>query len=417
MPQQPQHAEVGKRGRQGGVFAAHLLGVAAVEVLGLVELGVAAARGVGADGAGLGVEARGRLLQRLTARQPPVGLDREGDRDRQPGGAGGARHPDRLLDVGERVGGDHRDPGRGQRRDLRRVVALGFLGAQLPRRPVGVALGTEGAADGDRRRRALPFLAQALAELGGFAVDLGQPPRRVAEPLPPVRAGAPGRRVEGEADLVLAGELEEALVVAAQRLAPARVLEQDEGRELRQLDPLLEDHRRLEAAVADERPLPVGNSHESIVGMTRSARPGWLLDEVGSAGRENLDAAHVDRYDEKEDAGAEAEVALLERHGLGAESTVVELGPGTGQFTVAVAPRCKQVVAVDVSEPMLGRLRSKLEQRGIENVEVVRAGFLREEHSTFSWLLEPMLERCGFELVAAERSEDGIFAKYLLRAD
>ena len=38
-------------------------------------------------------------------------------------------------------------------------------------------------------------------------------------------------------------------------------------------------------------------------------RPGWLLDEVASAGRENLDAGHVAHYDDKEDAGAAAEVA------------------------------------------------------------------------------------------------------------
>ena len=230
-------------------------------------------------------------------------------------------------------------------------------------------------------------------------------------------------------------------------------------------------------------------------------RPGWLLDELGSAGRENLDAAHVARYDGKEDAGAAAEVALLEELGLTADSTVVELGPGTGQFTVAVAPRCRRVVAADVSAPMLERLRGKLADRGIANVEVVQAGFLgyehsgpaadfaysryalhhlpdfwkamalarlreilreggvlrlwdvvfdfepaaaaarieawcasggesgegewsraeleehvRDEHSTFTWLLEPMVERSGFEIEAAERSADGIFSKYVLRA-
>jgi ubiquinone/menaquinone biosynthesis C-methylase UbiE len=41
---------------------------------------------------------------------------------------------------------------------------------------------------------------------------------------------------------------------------------------------------------------------------------------------------------------------------------------------------------------------------------------VRDEHSTFSWLLEPMIVRCGFEIIRAEHSEDGIFAKYLLRA-
>jgi ubiquinone/menaquinone biosynthesis C-methylase UbiE len=41
---------------------------------------------------------------------------------------------------------------------------------------------------------------------------------------------------------------------------------------------------------------------------------------------------------------------------------------------------------------------------------------VRDEHSTFSWVLEPMIRRCGFEIAEAEHSEDRIFAKYLLRA-
>lgn len=230
-------------------------------------------------------------------------------------------------------------------------------------------------------------------------------------------------------------------------------------------------------------------------------RPGWLLDELGSAGRENLDPTHVAGYDRKEDADAEREVALLERLGMTRDSTLVELGPGTGQLTVAVASRCARVVAVDVSAPMLGRLREKLGEHGLENVELVQAGFLtyahqgppadfvysryalhhlpdfwkavalarartmlrpggvlrlwdvvfdfepaeaearveawcataegaapgewtradleehvRDEHSTFSWLLEPTFERCGFAIEAAAHSADGIFAEYVLRA-
>jgi SAM-dependent methyltransferase len=37
---------------------------------------------------------------------------------------------------------------------------------------------------------------------------------------------------------------------------------------------------------------------------------------------------------------------------------------------------------------------------------------LREEYSTFSWLLEPMIERAGFEIRDAEYSSSGIFAAY-----
>lgn len=229
--------------------------------------------------------------------------------------------------------------------------------------------------------------------------------------------------------------------------------------------------------------------------------PGWMLDEVASAGRENLDAAHASGYDSKEDARASAEVELLVELGLDQQSVVVDIGAGTGQFTLAVAPACKTVVAVDVSPVMLDTLRTKVGQPGHSNIEVVHAGFLtyehqgspadfvysryalhhlpdawkaialtrirrmlapggtfrlwdvayrfgagqaeerieewcatgsddvgggwsraeleehvRDENSTFTWLLEPMLQHCGFEIRDAQYSEDGFFAKYVLVA-
>lgn len=229
----------------------------------------------------------------------------------------------------------------------------------------------------------------------------------------------------------------------------------------------------------------------------------WFPDELVTAGRENLDEAHVAQYDEKEDARAGEEVALLERWGLDGRSVVVDLGAGTGQFVLAVAPMCARVVAVDVSPAMLVRLRAKVVESGFGNVELVEAGFLsyehagapvdvvysrwalhhlpdfwkavalrrtrdmlrpggllrlgdivfsfdpheavqrieawcaslpavaqnegdwvradieehvRDEHSTFTWVLEPMIERAGFKIEQAVRSEDGFYADYLARA-
>lgn len=229
--------------------------------------------------------------------------------------------------------------------------------------------------------------------------------------------------------------------------------------------------------------------------------PGWLLDEVASAGRENLDAAHVERYDRKMDSGAGDEVDLLRSAGLDASSVVVDLGSGTGQFALAAAPWCRRVVAVDVSPVMVDRLTTKIREAAVDNVEVTAAGFLtyehvgapadfvysryalhhlpdfwkaialrrvrrmlgeggvfrlwdvvynfdaddahqrieawcapfgdeiegdwarweleehvREEHSTFSWLLEAMLERTGFSVESVDYSDDGFDARYLLRA-
>jgi SAM-dependent methyltransferase len=228
---------------------------------------------------------------------------------------------------------------------------------------------------------------------------------------------------------------------------------------------------------------------------------GWRLDELSHAGRENLDAAHAERYDGKEDAAAEDEVRLLHEFGLGSDSLLVEFGAGTGQFTVEVAAACERVIAVDVSPVMLRRLEQKVAAAGLGNVEIVRSGFIgyehdgpapafvysrfalhhlpdfwkavalqrirgmlapggiariwdvvydfepaeaderieawcasagtqvegewsraeleehvRDEHSTFSWLLEPIFLRCGFEIARAEHSGDGILARYVLRA-
>lgn len=229
--------------------------------------------------------------------------------------------------------------------------------------------------------------------------------------------------------------------------------------------------------------------------------PTWFVDELTYAGRENLDAGHVARYDAKMDASAASEVALLKDSGLTRESLVVEFGAGTGQFSVEVAPACVQVIAVDVSPLMLDQLREKATALQLNNIAVVRAGFLtyehverpadfiysrfalhhlpdfwkamaldrlrrmirlggvvrlwdvvydfapseaqdrieawcatggdavegewsraeleehvRDEHSTFSWILEPMIQRTGFEITHAEHSDDGIFSKYLFRA-
>ena len=234
--------------------------------------------------------------------------------------------------------------------------------------------------------------------------------------------------------------------------------------------------------------------------MTVRDPESWWLDELAHAGREHFDDQHARRYDAKMDAQAGAEVALLQRAGaLRAESTVVEIGTGTGQFALAAAAACARVVAVDVSPVMLARLTEKLERGGPANVEAVRAGFLtyehagapadvvysrfalhhlpdfwqaialrriadmlrpggvlrlsdvvysfepadaerrieawigetmaadveggwtraelaehvRDEHSTFTWLLDPMIERAGFEILDAAYDASGMLARYL----
>lgn len=110
-------------------------------------------------------------------------------------------------------------------------------------------------------------------------------------------------------------------------------------------------------------------------------RPDWMPDETAFVGRENLDSAHVARYDDKEDAEATSEVELLRSLGLDASSLVLEFGSGTGQFAVAAAPAVEHVVAIDPSPPMLARLQEKIAALGLNNIDTVHSGFLTYDHA------------------------------------
>jgi SAM-dependent methyltransferase len=222
---------------------------------------------------------------------------------------------------------------------------------------------------------------------------------------------------------------------------------------------------------------------------------------VITAGRENLDPTHVARYDDKEDGSSADEVAMLRALDLPDRPTVVDLGAGTGQFTLAMAGHAQRIVAVDVSPVMLERLRASVRRSGFANVECVQAGFLtyvhsgepadlvysrlamhhlpdfwkavaltriaatlkpggylrlwdvvygfdpneaqsvlerwfascesnsvddawtrpeleehvRDEHSTFTWLLELMIDRAGFSIERVEYGDDRISARYICR--
>jgi len=232
-----------------------------------------------------------------------------------------------------------------------------------------------------------------------------------------------------------------------------------------------------------------------------TGRESWIPDEVGTAGRENLDKVHVARYDDKEDGNAAEEVAMLLALDLPPDPTVIDLGAGTGQFALAIAARARRVVAVDVSLVMLTQLTANVERSGVTHVECVQAGFLtyehigdpadliysryalhhlpgfwkavalarlatmirpggilrlwdvvysfdpaetgpvlerwfeddasdsidqgwtraeleehvRDENSTFTWLLEPMIQKAGFSIEAADYGNGQISARYLCR--
>lgn len=228
-----------------------------------------------------------------------------------------------------------------------------------------------------------------------------------------------------------------------------------------------------------------------------------VFDEEAAAGPEHLDPALVAGYDRKAGVDAGDDIEDLRAAGLGSDSTLVDLGAGTGAFALAAASRCRRVIAVDISPAMVDLMETRISELGISNVECVRAGFLtyehagapadviytrnalhhlpdfwkaialrrmadvlrpggilrlrdlvfafgpddaesaigrwlddassargqdgwtrdelethlRREHSTFTWLLEPMIERAGLRIDRAEHGAFGIYADYTCRRD
>jgi SAM-dependent methyltransferase len=107
----------------------------------------------------------------------------------------------------------------------------------------------------------------------------------------------------------------------------------------------------------------------------------WMIDELAHAGPEHLDEGFIAGFDRKQGyPDPAADIAAFEGHGLGATSTVVDLGTGTGQFAIPAAGRFGQVIAVDVSPAMLGALQAKARATAsaaaLSRLECVRGGFL-----------------------------------------
>ena len=108
----------------------------------------------------------------------------------------------------------------------------------------------------------------------------------------------------------------------------------------------------------------------------------WMIDELAHAGPEHLDPAFVAGYDRKQGyPDPAADLAALGAHGLDAESVVVDIGAGAGQFAIAAARRFGHVTAVDVSPAMLAALSERAAAAGLANLDVVRAGFLSYQHA------------------------------------
>jgi ubiquinone/menaquinone biosynthesis C-methylase UbiE len=225
----------------------------------------------------------------------------------------------------------------------------------------------------------------------------------------------------------------------------------------------------------------------------------WQYDEHIHVGTDYAAVQEAESYDQRmgtvRNVAAEAD-CIAEALVLTRDSAVWEIGTGTGECALALAPRCRQVWASDISPAMLAVAKRKAAERSIANIAFGDGGFLagfapdgpvhgivsqlalhhlpdfwkfralqrlsaflcpggrlylrdvvfpgglddydqhfaefvgsladkggakmaeatsrhiRDEYSTFDWVLEGMLERCGLRII--DRGGDGFLTYFLL---
>lgn len=104
----------------------------------------------------------------------------------------------------------------------------------------------------------------------------------------------------------------------------------------------------------------------------------WQWNEIQQVGTDYADVSEVERYDERmnqlRDSSVE-DAAILNRLGLVEDSSILEIGTGTGHFARHSAKAGYRVSAIDVSPVMLEYARRRAESQGLK-IEFHHAGFL-----------------------------------------
>lgn len=110
----------------------------------------------------------------------------------------------------------------------------------------------------------------------------------------------------------------------------------------------------------------------------------WQYDELKQVGIDYENQKEVEEYDIRHaqfrDVDAEC-IKILDTLEVSSQSTVIEIGTGTGAFAINAAKRCAKVFAIDVSASMLNYAKQKSDNFGLKNISYHHAGFLTYVHN------------------------------------
>ncbi len=109
----------------------------------------------------------------------------------------------------------------------------------------------------------------------------------------------------------------------------------------------------------------------------------WYYNEFKHAGADYNNLIEVNYYDEKMQKLRNIKKEnnrILSLIKLNNNHKLLEIGCGTGEFSIAASKKCKNVVAIDISKKMLEYAKNKAVKYNINNIKFINSGFLSFDH-------------------------------------
>jgi ubiquinone/menaquinone biosynthesis C-methylase UbiE len=110
--------------------------------------------------------------------------------------------------------------------------------------------------------------------------------------------------------------------------------------------------------------------------------PEWYYDEFVQKGTDYTNQEDILNYDKKmrtiRNIAKETE-SMIKLIQLQTKDNILEIGCGTGEFSIELSRYCEQVIALDISQGMIEFAREKARAIGQNNIEFINAGFLTFE--------------------------------------
>lgn len=113
---------------------------------------------------------------------------------------------------------------------------------------------------------------------------------------------------------------------------------------------------------------------------------------------------------------------LVEKNIIDSDTTILDIGAGSGRYTIPMAMHAKEVTALDLSESMLHFLQNELETLGVQNVKTLHSPWVADvwENAymvTFAAMCPALQSVESLEAMSKAASRYGVIVRYIKTTD